>query len=700
MNRMSETVVLEDELIVEYMAALKGEADEKLIELEIDAVLSKESALVEVILGRLEEAGTVTEHELCPHEDLTGKRRCRVVAYSFPDDSSRLELFTGYVGTSDRPTVLPSSEVGRLTGWAARFFEHAAKGDFVRFEQSPAALSAARHIHEHYSRIDDVRVHLLTDIPVRDRNVQSVEIQGRPIDFEVWDPERLYRAAGEEVTRDRIEVDFTALIGRPIACLEMKPPPKEYQTFLLVLPGSLVFQLYERYGARLFEFNVRSFLQAKGAVNKGIRRTISEQPGRFLAYNNGLTATADEINVGGWHGETVIHSLRGLQIVNGAQTTASIHRAGKEDKVKLGDVAVSMKLTLVPAHKLEEFVPKIAQFANTQNPIQVADLSASDRFHQQFEDLSEKIWCPGEETRWFYERARGAYQVARNHRGTTRGKRDEFDTTFPKSQHFGKTDLAKFLMTWWQEPHVVSKGGQKNYANFMYGLRDRFGENWAPDRQFYVETIAKAILFKATQALVRKAKLQSYGANVVTYSVARLAHEYGHKTDLEFLWEEQAVSSELAGLLSEWIPLVHAELIKSAGTRNVTEWCKKDGCWDAIAGLTLPGPTKSMPPEVHDDEAPEGEKQHAQVTGDADSRTTSVDPVKTCMELNGAHWAKIMAWAAASSAVTDFDRQVAHTISGYAMGSWKRPPTFKQAIRGVRVISAAKHAGVLDTQLD
>jgi hypothetical protein len=413
-----------------------------------------------------------------------------------------------------------------------------------------------------------VRINVLTDARVRDRAVEDITIQGRRIETEVWDVERLYRATGEDVTRDRIEIDFAKLLGRPLACLEMKPSPAEYETYLVILPGKLIYDLFDQYGPRLFEFNVRSFLQAKGAVNRGIQRTIKEAPGRFLAYNNGLTATADEIEVSSWHGETVINRLRGLQIVNGAQTTASIHRALKVDKLPLDEVAVSMKLTRVPPEKLEEFVPLIARFANTQNPIQVADLSASDRFHQQFEVLSESVWPPGEESRWFYERARGSYQMARNRHGSTPARRREFDRTCPRSQHFGKTDLAKYLMAWWGNPQVVSRGAQKNYAAFMFGLREQLGEDWSPDKDFFRLTIAKALLFKAAQGVVRRARLQSYGANVVAYMVALLAADHGDTIDLERLWETQQVSTEMEMLFATWAPLLHAEIVASAGNRN------------------------------------------------------------------------------------------------------------------------------------
>jgi hypothetical protein len=678
--------VIEDQLLNEFADGLRAEAAERLEDLGSGSTLAADAAIAEAMLSYLEEAGAVPAHDLCPHEDQGVRRPCRILGYSLPDDSTRLELFTAHAWQPSTSETLPGREVGRLSGWAARFFDYAAKGELARFDGDAAVAGAAARIHSELARVEDVRIHVLTDSRVRDKDVADLEIHGRRIETEVWDLERLYRVTGEEVSRNRIVVDFPALLGRPIACLEMRPPPDEYQTFLLVLPGQLVHNLYERYGAQLFEFNVRSFLQAKGTVNKGIRKTIEDHPGRFLAYNNGLTATADEVEVGSWNGETVIHRLRGLQIVNGAQTTASIHRARKTDKLPLDQVAVSMKLTLVPKEKLQEFVPLIARFANTQNPIQVADLSASDIFHQKFEALSRTVWCPGEETRWFYERARGSYQVARNRFGTTPSKKREFDNTHPKSQHFGKADLAKYLMTWWGEPSTVSKGAQKNYAAFMYGLRDRVGDGWEPDRTFFQDSIAKALLFKAAQGVVRKAKLQSYGANVVTYMIAKLAADHRERVELGDIWDAQAISPEMMNLFADWAPQIHTLIVDSAAKRNVTEWCKKDVCWDAIrsAELAITDPT---PAELR---IPEPTAPTSLLEP---SRTDS--PISACMSLDGAAWARVVAWAAANASIEDFDRKVAHTLSGYAMDGWQKEPSIKQAARGARVIEAARKSGIL-----
>lgn len=678
--------MLEEQLLNEFRESLRNDAEERLPELSDNMSLKEEVALTEVILGYLEEAGAISEHDLCPHQDQAGHRPCRVIGYSLPEDSSRLELFTSQ-GPSVDP-VLARKDIARLSGWAARFFEYAAKGDHARFGGFQPALEAAETIRSELNRIQEVRVHVLTDARVRDRAVDEIAVFGRPVTTEVWDLERLYRAAGEDITRDRIEVDFTKLLGRPLACLEMRPRSSDYETFMVILPGKALYELFDLYGAKLFEFNVRSFLQAKGAVNRGIQKTIKDEPSRFLAYNNGLTATADEIAVSTWHGETVINSLKGLQIVNGAQTTASIHRALKVDKLPLDEVAVSMKLTLVPPEKLEEFVPLIARFANTQNPIQVADLSASDRFHQQFEALSESVWPPGEENRWFYERARGSYQMARNRNGSTPARRREFDKTFPKSQHFGKTDIAKYLMTWWGHPEIVSRGAQKNYAAFMFGLREKIGAEEELDKGFFRETIAKALLYKAAQAVVRRARLPSYGANVVTYMVAILAAQHGNALDLGVLWDEQHVSAEMETMLAAWAPLVHSEIVSTAGSRNVTEWCKKEDCWAELSGLHLPLP-EILPVEFRS--ATQAVAQNFDASDAEDEQAV----INECIELDAVAWAKVMAWATASKSVDDFDRKVVHTLSGYAMNGWIKQPSLKQAVRGVRVLHAARLDGII-----
>ena len=209
-------------------------------------------------------------------------------------------------------------------------------------------------------------------------------------------------------------------------------------------PGRSSDAIYSQYGPRLLELNVRSFLQARGKVNQGIRRTILDQPGRFLAYNNGISVTASEVELvdlpGGGRG---FGRIKNLQIVNGGQTTASLHHAVRRDGADVSAIQVPAKLTVVPEDRLEEIVPLISRYANSQNKINEADFSANDPFHVRVEELSRTIWAPAtggtlRQTRWFYERARGQYADGLGRAGSPAQQR-KFKQEHPPAQKFTKT---------------------------------------------------------------------------------------------------------------------------------------------------------------------------------------------------------------------------------------------------------------------
>jgi hypothetical protein len=372
----------------------------------------------------------------------------------------------------------------------------------------------------------------------------------------------------------------------------------EYQGYLSIIPGDMLASLYDEYGSRLMELNVRSFLQQRGKVNRGMRETILKVPHRFLAYNNGISATAEEIVTERTPaGDLAIKSIKGLQIVNGGQTVASIHRAKKNDRCKhLGELAVQAKITVVKASLLEELVPKISRYSNTQNTVNEADFASNDPFHVAIEQLAGSTWAPGEQTRWFYERARGQYEVARNRiAGNSAAKRRKFDDQTPKNQKFAKVDLAKFYNCWEQKPEVVGRGSQKNFIYFMTHIAKEH-PGFKPDEDFYKQLIAKAIIYKSAEKIARKHKFSSYRANTVAYTVALVAFKTVGRVNLQVIWDMQVISDALHGLMDDWMPVVWDAIVKTAGTRNVTEWAKKTECWNEIQLLNV-----VISPELEDE---------------------------------------------------------------------------------------------------
>ena len=229
-------------------------------------------------------------------------------------------------------------------------------------------------------------------------------------------------------------------------------------------------------GARLLEQNVRVFLQARGNVNRGLRNTISNYPEMFFAYNNGITATAESIETVASPNGLLLTGMRNFQIVNGGQTTASIHAALRNREVDLDRVFVQMKLSIVNSDRALEIVPKISEYANTQNRVSAADFFSNHPFHIRMEGFSRRLYAPSRDgtfrqSKWFYERARGQYQDARGR--LTQAERRRFDLEYPKPQMFTKTDLAKFLNVWRDKPDVVSRGSTEELRRLRLVHRGR-----------------------------------------------------------------------------------------------------------------------------------------------------------------------------------------------------------------------------------
>ena len=191
-----------------------------------------------------------------------------------------------------------------------------------------------------------------------------------------------------------------------------------------------------------------------------------------------------------------ISMMRGLQIVNGGQTTASLHRARKQDKSRLDGIMVPAKIITVKAENLDAMVAAVSRSANSQNTVQPADFSANDPFHVAVENVANNTWLPDQSGRWFYERARGSYGALLFKASFKAGEKRRFASETPKERRFSKTDLAKYLNAWDGYPHLVSFGNQKNFQNFMQALKDRYPEGFVPDEAWYRAFVAKAIVFR------------------------------------------------------------------------------------------------------------------------------------------------------------------------------------------------------------
>ena len=537
-----------------------------------------------MVVDYLIEAGEVEDVNICFYKS----RGMQLNGYNVNHDEDCLDIFVSVFNQQTPPVTVTKSQCESAFRQAETCLRKGLAGFHSNLEESSESYDVFQRIHELKDSLASCRIFLLTDGIVNQDAFHPEECGNISITLHVWDAARLYRLASSGKKYEPIEINFTNEFGRNIPCLSLADPESDYKGFLAVIPGEILAGIYEKYGPRLLERNVRSFLQARGNVNKGIRKTILEEPHRFFAYNNGISATADDIEFDAENGCS-ISKIRNLQIVNGGQTTASLYYTARKDKADLKGIYIQAKISVIPERHLEHIVPLISKFANSQNKVNDADFYANDPFHIEIETLSRTVWTPAvdgssRQSKWFYERARGQYLDAKAREGTPARKR-QFDATFPLRQKFTKTDLAKFENTWMQLPHIVSLGAQKNFNDFAVRLKERGRVN--VDARYFEHLVAKAIIFNRADRIIHEQKFGGYKANIVTYTIAFLANHTSQRIDLDKIWKNQDISIALHNSIRDVSIEVHQVIISPPNGKNITEWCKRKECWEIIKALKL-----------------------------------------------------------------------------------------------------------------
>jgi hypothetical protein len=572
-----------------------------------EAVLSEqespyhEQEFTRIVLERLADEGALENPIPLWQEGTFGRTIYKINGYAIPDDEERLVLIATVYTGEPIPRTLTKDEILKACQQAMKFYECSRKGLHKQIEPANTdASDLARRIYDAKDKIGVLRVIVISDGLTGLRSIDLKDaFDGTRAIVDLFGIERLHRILGEGLTRDDIAIDIEEEYGAAIPCLKAPNNGADYDAYLAILPGSLLADVYEKYGTRLLELNVRAFLGLRGrkSVNANLRQTIREAPKRFLAYNNGIVCTVDSMEVAiSESGSPVIKSLRGLQIVNGGQTTASLHRALRQDKADLQDISVPAKIIWVGTAAIDEMVSSVSRSANSQNTVQPADFSANEPFHVAVEALANNVWLPDGSGRWFYERARGSYGAAEMASSARVERSRRFARETPKDRRFSKTDLAKYLNAWRGSPHLVSFGSQKNFQYFMQSMKEEHPDGFLPDPKWYRAFIAKAILFRAVQKITKARKFPAYQANITAYTVAWLSWASNGEIDFDLIWKQQAISTELMALTETWTDKVDVALRESAGNRMPSEWAKKSDCRDEMREL-FPRLSRRPPPE-------------------------------------------------------------------------------------------------------
>ena len=202
------------------------------------------------------------------------------------------------------------------------------------------------------------------------------------LDDEDLDEERLVRQveyyAATEITRDLLAEQAYEQVHADISLQKHEKVEHPRSTYYGVARLGDLVTLHQTHGKALYERNIRYFLgSSKSDVNRAIKTTLHDAPGDFFYLNNGVTAVCDLIEPKATKNGAKKFKVRGLSIINGAQTVASAAEFVRQHPGRNIDDAKVM-LTLIKAPADGSFGKRVTKARNHQNPVQTANFASLD----------------------------------------------------------------------------------------------------------------------------------------------------------------------------------------------------------------------------------------------------------------------------------------------------------------------------------
>lgn len=595
------------------------------------------AAFVDNIAQYLIEAEVLPDFSPSFYVGKNGRKNYRVDGYVHSEFDNTMNLIIADYDGNDMERRLTNSIAKKAFDQLILFIDAALTTNLYKeIEMSTPCADLVDIMRFNKDNFRKFRLYIFTDAEMSAaiKTIDIPDYNGIPVEGQIWDLDRLFRVCCSEQGRQMIEINFKEYCEEGIPCIEASSAATDqYRSYLGVIPGSILADIYDTFGSRLLEGNVRSFLSTKVAVNKKIRTTILNTPQMFFAFNNGISVTASNVKIEDTdHGRFIV-SANDFQIINGGQTTASISNARYKDKADISDIYVQMKLTAIDEttpEESDELIRNISRSSNSQNKVSDADFFASHPFHRRMEQISRRLYAPSAdgaqyETKWFYERARGQY--LQEQMRMTPARKKQFVLQHPKNQVIKKTDLAKVQNAWRGYPQTVSKGAQTNFNAFAEYIDEQWNNNEEQfNDRYFQHTAALMLILQYLEKTIPKQPWYEggYRANIIYYTMAQFrrligAQFSGSDLDLTLIWNQQKVPEIVGETLIALSELVLEKITDpSRKVANVTQWCKRNECWEEVKKISL-----SLPEELESYLITSDEKKTERKNAKRDQKVTN-----------------------------------------------------------------------------
>ena len=648
----------------------------------------------------------------CHFEGVTSRKgNMRIDGFSMDSaDGSCCIFISDYFGNEE--DSVKAEEINAAFRKMRLFVDEAVNKELYQTMAGNAqAVDFARDLYYSSDDITKYRFYYITDAynKQRSKTIKDEKIGEKNVELNVWDINRLFDLVSSSIQKENVEINLSEFGVKGIPCvkaveysnivadIDCMPGEEDenkvsYSSYLAVVPGTILNELYLEYGSKLLEGNVRSFLSVRGKVNKSIQSTIKNYPEMFFAYNNGIAATATDIQTAMTENGPVITNIKNLQIVNGGQTTASIAntllKAKKNEVIELDKIFVPMKISVLEHSTAEKIIPKISEYSNSQNKVDASDFFSNHPFHIRMEGFSRKTAIPtvkGNQFQqyWFYERTRGQYNQGKMKFRAGSSELKQYGNRFPEKQVITMLDLARYMELYECAPDVVSKGKQKTLQKFASEIKEEWDKK---DDKFnviyYKRVVSLAILYRKTDEIVKNTEWykekRSYKANVVAYTISLIfnyirKHHKGFELDFERIWNNQGLYKELEDEISVLSKEVYNFITGPRDTENVTEWCKREACWLKAKEQLWTFNDEFIYTLVEKDELYKDVKQERK----NQQLSNEVDALKEILSRGSDYWNKVMIWGQNEKQLSPKEINILKMVININMTG--RIPTDKQA---------------------
>ena len=279
-------------------------------------------------------------------------------------------------------------------------------------------------LQKHIKQNKEVKIIFLTlckNNPAVSDEIRDFQKRHKKVYIEWWDIERLKRdfidneykdippenpfEIQENVEEESINLPFLRIDKHDGNFVHLTKP---FESYIFLIQPKTVFDLFNRYGFKLFFKNVRNPLP-NSTINRLIEQTATENAPYFWYYNNGITAITSHIDTIGTGAEQV--DIEGLQIINGAQTVHALYEAYKKaspTRRRQMDSDIMITFRLIRSAS-KDFNLNVTRFNNSQNPMSGRDFHANDEVQLRLQDefFNTKVW---------YEKRQGEFrQIPENY---------------------------------------------------------------------------------------------------------------------------------------------------------------------------------------------------------------------------------------------------------------------------------------------